>query len=559
MATTLAVAARGAFGTGLLAAFWAGTAIFDAGLGAADRAAGAAATAATAATALLAFAAGAAFAAGLVPAGGGGFGGAAEDALEPADEAAGFFGCGFRGGAGGLSLGGNGCGRGGGAATIATTVTTAFATFAPATLALTLSLAATTAIAAAFARAGELAFGATLDGAQGLDFTRHDGLAFDAENRAITAGGSRSGSGGGAGGFPSGGRAGRGGREDIEPGLGSGSDGLDGGGGLTDRSRRGGGLGGGLGGGGRRDGDRGGRGHGSGGRGFGGLRDGSGRRLERIHVFGRGNDHLDGGRLVAGDSAVAGVGGVAGGAGGAFATGQPGAAAGTEAVDGDGGGGRGGSRDGRLGRRGVGRVVCGHVFVLFWLRRAHHKSAGAARGDRGGGAREALSRGHNLPQRHGAWRAAQPFVCSEKNRQGVGLAKPRAASHGAPLPITMDKLEEIFRMQEALNARIGVTLPPPSDEEKAKWILNYTRAMQQETAELIDSVPWKWWAKYQKFDEQNAKVEVVDLFHFLVSLAQTLGMSAEDVYQAYLKKNQVNHQRQETGYVKKDAEDSRHI
>ncbi len=124
---------------------------------------------------------------------------------------------------------------------------------------------------------------------------------------------------------------------------------------------------------------------------------------------------------------------------------------------------------------------------------------------------------------------------------------------------TMDKLEEIFRMQEALNARIGVTLPPPSDEEKAKWILNYTRAMQQETAELIDSVPWKWWAKYQKFDEQNAKVEVVDLFHFLVSLAQTLGMSAEDVYQAYLKKNQVNHQRQETGYVKKDAEDSRHI
>ena len=101
--------------------------------------------------------------------------------------------------------------------------------------------------------------------------------------------------------------------------------------------------------------------------------------------------------------------------------------------------------------------------------------------------------------------------------------------------------------------------PPPSDEEKARWILNYTRALQQETAELIDSVPWKWWAKYQKFDEQNAKVEVVDLFHFLVSLAQTLGMTADDVYQAYLKKNQVNHQRQDSGYVKKDEADSKHI
>jgi dimeric dUTPase (all-alpha-NTP-PPase superfamily) len=83
--------------------------------------------------------------------------------------------------------------------------------------------------------------------------------------------------------------------------------------------------------------------------------------------------------------------------------------------------------------------------------------------------------------------------------------------------------------------------------------------MQQEIAELVDSVPWKWWAKYQKFDEQNARVEVVDLFHFLISLAQTLGMSAEDVYQAYVKKNQVNLQRQETGYSVKDEADSRHI
>ncbi len=114
-------------------------------------------------------------------------------------------------------------------------------------------------------------------------------------------------------------------------------------------------------------------------------------------------------------------------------------------------------------------------------------------------------------------------------------------------------------MQDALNRRIGVALPPPSEEEKAKWILNYTRAMQQEMAELVDSVPWKWWAKYQKFDEQNARVEVVDLFHFLISLAQTLGMSAEDVFQAYVKKNQVNLQRQDTGYVKKDESDSRHI
>ena len=93
----------------------------------------------------------------------------------------------------------------------------------------------------------------------------------------------------------------------------------------------------------------------------------------------------------------------------------------------------------------------------------------------------------------------------------------------------MDKLEHIFEMQSALNARIGVETENMSEEEKTKWLLNYTRAMQQEIAELIDSVPWKWWAKYQEFDEQNARVEVVDLFHFLVSMAQVLGMSPDDV------------------------------
>jgi len=122
-----------------------------------------------------------------------------------------------------------------------------------------------------------------------------------------------------------------------------------------------------------------------------------------------------------------------------------------------------------------------------------------------------------------------------------------------------DQLRELFRMQKALNARIGVETDGMDETERTKWVLNYCRAMNQELAELTDSVPWKWWAKYQKYDEQNARVEVVDLFHFLISLAQVLGMSADDVFQGYLKKNKVNLQRQESGYDRKDENDARHI
>ena len=123
----------------------------------------------------------------------------------------------------------------------------------------------------------------------------------------------------------------------------------------------------------------------------------------------------------------------------------------------------------------------------------------------------------------------------------------------------MDKFENIFELQDQLNRRIGVEMDKMNDEQRCKWILNYVRAMQQELAELTDSVPWKWWAKYQDFDQQNAKVEIVDLFHFLISLAQVMGMTADDVFQAYLKKNEVNHKRQDDGYSNKDENDSRHI
>ena len=123
----------------------------------------------------------------------------------------------------------------------------------------------------------------------------------------------------------------------------------------------------------------------------------------------------------------------------------------------------------------------------------------------------------------------------------------------------MDKLENIFELQEQLNSRIGVNMKGMDEAEQTKWILNYVRAMQQELSELTDSVPWKWWAKYQEFDKQNAKVEIVDLFHFLISLSQVMGMTADDVHKAYLKKNKVNHNRQDSGYSSKDEDDSKHI
>lgn len=120
----------------------------------------------------------------------------------------------------------------------------------------------------------------------------------------------------------------------------------------------------------------------------------------------------------------------------------------------------------------------------------------------------------------------------------------------------LDKFSKMFAMQADLNRRIGVDTTAIPADEQPEWILNYCRALSQETAELVDSVPWKWWAKYQEYDKQNARVEIVDMFHFLISLAQVAGMTAEDVFAIYMQKNKLNHKRQDSGYSSKDHDDN---
>lgn len=126
---------------------------------------------------------------------------------------------------------------------------------------------------------------------------------------------------------------------------------------------------------------------------------------------------------------------------------------------------------------------------------------------------------------------------------------------------TQDKLDSIFELQAMLNRKIGIDPLSQSftEEQKSEWVLNYSRAMSQEIAEMIDSLPWKWWAKYQKFDEQNIKVELVDILHFLVSACQVMGMTSEDLYRIYSEKHKVNVSRQDKGYHEKIHDDAAHI
>src|SRR5579872_5891944 len=117
-------------------------------------------------------------------------------------------------------------------------------------------------------------------------------------------------------------------------------------------------------------------------------------------------------------------------------------------------------------------------------------------------------------------------------------------------------LDQLFAMQRDLNDRIfekhglGVLSkdfdrPDLDPEVRKKWLLNYLRALTHEAVEAEDVCAWKWWTKDKAIDEQALKVEVVDIWHFLISLTIASGMSAEDVMAVYEQKWRVNQARQD--------------
>ena len=92
------------------------------------------------------------------------------------------------------------------------------------------------------------------------------------------------------------------------------------------------------------------------------------------------------------------------------------------------------------------------------------------------------------------------------------------------------------------------------------WLSQYSRAMAEELNELDEALLWKWWSK-DEVDMQNVRIELIDIFHFLVSAMICAGLSAEKVFDIYQQKHSVNVHRQDSGYNKanKTEEDNRNI
>lgn len=78
----------------------------------------------------------------------------------------------------------------------------------------------------------------------------------------------------------------------------------------------------------------------------------------------------------------------------------------------------------------------------------------------------------------------------------------------------------MLSLQDAINQQVH----PHWQQQGFTWY----RAIWVECAELLDHYGWKWW-KHQEADIEQVKLELIDIWHFGLSILLTQGVDAEAI------------------------------
>ena len=112
-----------------------------------------------------------------------------------------------------------------------------------------------------------------------------------------------------------------------------------------------------------------------------------------------------------------------------------------------------------------------------------------------------------------------------------------------PQDIHAGFLTKMYDMQAALDGRIVAErgIEKTTDE----WVIGLTIALESEIDEIRREVNYKWWKNPKEIDLPALQGEIIDVWHFLLSLSRVVGLSPADIHRLYMEKNAENHARQD--------------
>jgi len=134
-----------------------------------------------------------------------------------------------------------------------------------------------------------------------------------------------------------------------------------------------------------------------------------------------------------------------------------------------------------------------------------------------------------------------------------------------------DTLGDIMELQKDTQLNVyGYDFSKMSLRETMSFWHANTHAMIDEIHEATDALGgikdgsgnaiWKYWKKdYTKYenikfsdlstsDQLEAKFEIIDMLHFFMNYAISIGMTSQEIYNMYISKNKENLARQKRGY-----------
>jgi len=108
-----------------------------------------------------------------------------------------------------------------------------------------------------------------------------------------------------------------------------------------------------------------------------------------------------------------------------------------------------------------------------------------------------------------------------------------------------DRLQTIFKLQKSLAEMMNLDRYPKDSESRVSALCT---AIIHEAVELQRTTNWKWWKTPTPFNEADAREELIDIWHFVVQASLELNLTPDDIVEEYKKKNEINRERQRTGY-----------
>jgi len=113
----------------------------------------------------------------------------------------------------------------------------------------------------------------------------------------------------------------------------------------------------------------------------------------------------------------------------------------------------------------------------------------------------------------------------------------------------VDMFHDLFDRQKSLSLTFGDDFSKMSLEQKEEYTKDKVLALLDETHEVLREINWKSWKKTKKeIDQAKLLEELSDALHFYINLCLVWGFSAENVYEAYIKKDKENYKRIKRSY-----------